>query len=70
MHFNLQWYKCVNTALSEELQVKFVESTLDDETEAFLENCHKKADAVFSQIGHLLFKGFFGYLFSVTTVNG
>ena len=47
-----------------------MESALDDETEAFLENCNQKADAVFSQIGHLLFKGIFGYIFSVTTVNG
>jgi len=60
----------MNSALSEELQSKFVESTLDDETEAFLKNCHEKADAVFSQMGHHLFKGFFGYFFSVTTLNG
>lgn len=64
------WYKCINSSLSEELQAKFVESTLDKETEAFLENCHQKADSVLSQIGHLFFKGFFGYFFSVTTVNG
>ncbi|XP_078364602.1 protein-L-histidine N-pros-methyltransferase-like isoform X2 [Oculina patagonica] len=64
------WYKCVNTSLSEELQSKFVESTLDEETEAFLDNCHQKADAVFSQIGHLLFKGFFGFFMSATTANG
>lgn len=64
------WYKCENEALSEELQDKFVESSLDQETEAFLQNCHEKADAVFSQIGHLLFKGFFGFFMSVTTANG
>ncbi|KAJ7374662.1 Methyltransferase-like protein 9 [Desmophyllum pertusum] len=64
------WYKCTNSALSQELQSKFVESSLDEETEAFLKNCDEKADAVFSQIGHLLFKGFFGYFMSVTTANG
>lgn len=62
------WYRCEN--LSDELQSKFVESTLDEETEAFLNNCHQKADAVFSQIGHLLFKGFFGFFMSATTANG
>lgn len=64
------WYKCENEALLEELQAKFVESSLDQETEAFLQNCHEKADAVFTQIGHLLFKGFFGFFMSVTTANG
>lgn len=64
------WYKSNTIALPQWLQEKFVESALDDETEAFLESCNQKADAVFSQIGHLLFKGIFGYIFSVTTVNG
>ncbi|XP_020614866.1 methyltransferase-like protein 9 [Orbicella faveolata] len=64
------WYRCEKSELSDELQSKFVESTLDEETEAFLNNCHQKADAVFSQIGHLLFKGFFGFFMSATTANG
>ncbi|XP_068696174.1 protein-L-histidine N-pros-methyltransferase-like isoform X3 [Montipora foliosa] len=64
------WYKCTISDFPGWLQEKFVESALDDESQAFLENCHQKADAVFSQIGHLLFRGLFKYFFSVTTVNG
>ena len=65
-----QWYSCNRVELSAKLSDKFVESDLDADTEEFLENCHSKADAAFTQVVQHFIKAIFSLVMSATTVNG
>lgn len=65
-----KWYYVNANRLPDHLQSKFIQNSLDAETEEFLENCYEKSDWIFTQLFHNIFRVVLGWFMSMTTVNG
>ncbi|XP_066934002.1 protein-L-histidine N-pros-methyltransferase-like [Clytia hemisphaerica] len=65
-----KWYYLNSEQFPAHLQSKFLQNSLDEETEEFLENCYEKSDWIFTQIFHNVFRVVLGWFMSMTTVNG
>ena len=66
----LQWYDIDVYNLSHDLQAKFVQCSMDTETEQFLASCSEKSGYVFTQFFHSIAQIFLGFMLSTTTING
>lgn len=64
------WYDVDEFSLSKELQQKFIQCDMDEESEKFLENCFEKSGWVFTQFFHSVAQVFLGVFFSMTSING
>eukprot|EP00794_Sanderia_malayensis_P019068 gene19068-20983_t len=65
-----KWYHLNVSELPSSLQQTFVHSRMDEETEAFLNNCYEKSGWVFTQFFHSLAQFFMGFVLSMTSING
>ncbi|TSK14583.1 Methyltransferase-like protein 9 [Bagarius yarrelli] len=65
-----EWYRCCPELLGEKIQPLFVQSQLDEETQAFLERSVEKSGWVFTQLYHSLFSTVFSPIISRTSING
>lgn len=68
--FSLQWYEIDAFGLPNQLRQKFVQSSMDEETEQFLALCVEKSGWVFTQFFHSIVQVFLGFMVSMTTING
>jgi len=65
-----QWYNINGNALPQHIRNKFFQSTFDDGTDKFLDNCYEKSDWLFTQIFHSMLRTLFAWFMSMTSVNG
>ncbi|XP_026770519.2 methyltransferase-like protein 9 isoform X1 [Pangasianodon hypophthalmus] len=65
-----EWYRCCPDLLGEKIQPLFVQSHLDEDTEAFLQRSVEKSGWVFTQLYHSLFSTIFSPIMSRTSING
>ncbi|XP_060717798.1 methyltransferase-like protein 9 isoform X1 [Tachysurus vachellii] len=65
-----EWYRCSPDLLGEKIRPLFVQSQLDEETQAFLQRSEEKSGWVFTQIYHSLFSTIFSPIISRTSING
>ncbi|KAK3529327.1 hypothetical protein QTP70_029149 [Hemibagrus guttatus] len=65
-----EWYRCCPDLLGEKIRPLFVQSQLDEETEAFLERSVEKSGWVFTQLYHSFFSSIFSPIISRTSING
>ncbi|XP_041454107.1 methyltransferase-like protein 9 [Lytechinus variegatus] len=64
------WYSCDTSKLPDWLASKFVQSNLDQRTEAFLDGCYEKSGWMLTQMWHSLAKSALSFFMSTTSVNG
>ncbi|XP_067286853.1 methyltransferase-like protein 9 isoform X2 [Pseudorasbora parva] len=69
-HEAQQWYHCRPDLLGESVRSVFVQSHLDEETQAFLHKSEEKSSWLFTQLYHSLFSTIFSPIVSRTSING
>ncbi|NP_001070810.1 protein-L-histidine N-pros-methyltransferase [Danio rerio] len=65
-----KWYRCCPDLLGESVSSVFVQSHLDEETQAFLQRSVEKSSWIFTQLYHSLFSSIFSPIISRTSING
>ena len=71
MNYSPQWYSVNLEAVTPSIRSKFVQLDAEDEqTLRFLNQCHEKSDAVFTQLWHLLAKTIMSPFVAQTSING
>lgn len=65
-----KWYCCCPDLLGESVSSVFVQSHLDEETQAFLQRSVEKSSWIFTQLYHSLFSSIFSPIISRTSING
>ncbi|XP_072169168.1 protein-L-histidine N-pros-methyltransferase-like [Diadema setosum] len=65
-----KWYSCDLNKLPQWLSTKFVQCSLDQGTELFLDQCYEKSGWFLTQAWHSVAKGFLTYVMSPTSANG
>lgn len=63
------WYFIDANVLNTDVRDLYQQSYYDADTEAFLENCYAKSDALFTQIYHNAMRFLLGFFLSMTSVN-
>lgn len=66
----LQWYHCCQDLLGEQVRSQFIQSHLDEDTQAFLRRSVEKSGWLFMQLYHSLFSTIFSPVVSRTSING
>lgn len=65
-----QWYRCDLNSVPDGLRDLFIQSSLDHETDVFLETCFEKSDWMFTQFFHALAKVVLCWFMTRTSING
>ncbi|XP_060794900.1 methyltransferase-like protein 9 isoform X2 [Neoarius graeffei] len=65
-----EWYRCCPDLLGEKIQPLFLQSQLDEDTQAFLQRSVEKSGWVFTQLYHSVFSTIFSPIISRTSING
>uniref|UniRef100_A0A8C1IQM6 Methyltransferase like 9 n=1 Tax=Cyprinus carpio TaxID=7962 RepID=A0A8C1IQM6_CYPCA len=65
-----EWYRCSPEMLGEQVRSQFIQSHLDEDTQAFLRRSMEKSGWLFTQLYHSLFSTIFSPIVSRTSING
>ncbi|XP_069177196.1 protein-L-histidine N-pros-methyltransferase-like [Procambarus clarkii] len=63
-------YEIDELALTDDVRHRFVQLSLDEETQQFLDNCFSQSEWLLTQIWHSVAKAFLGMFMTQTSVNG
>ncbi|KAJ8413712.1 hypothetical protein AAFF_G00082190 [Aldrovandia affinis] len=65
-----EWYSCSPDMLAEDLQPLFIQSYMDQDTQAFLRRSEEKSSWLFTQLYHSFISTVFSPIISRTSING